>query len=56
MPIPKLTPAQNETYDANEKPPPFGHPLKAYFAIDNDYVNLNHGMQNTARSCCLWKC
>nr|AUN37957.1 L-cysteine desulfhydrase 1 [Ganoderma lucidum] len=46
MPIPTLTPAPNESYDTNEKPPPFGHPLKAYFAIDDDYVNLNHGMCN----------
>ncbi|TBU55573.1 PLP-dependent transferase [Dichomitus squalens] len=43
MPIPKLTPGPGETYDASQKPPPFGHPLKAYFALDEDYVNLNHG-------------
>ena len=43
MPIPNLTPSEGETYDANQKPPPFGHALKHYFALDDDYVNLNHG-------------
>ena len=43
MSIPILTPRPGETYDVNQKPPPFGHPLKAYFALDKDYVNLNHG-------------
>ncbi|KAI1797221.1 PLP-dependent transferase [Ganoderma leucocontextum] len=47
MPILKLTPAPNETYDTNQKPPPFGHSLKAYFALDDDYVNLNHGSYGT---------
>ena len=50
MPIPKLTPGPGETYDASQKPPPFGHPLKAYFALDEDYVNLNHGMPHVTRS------
>ena len=31
------------TYDPAEKPPPFGHALKKYFALDPDYVNLNNG-------------
>ena len=53
MPIPKLVPAANETYDTNEKPPAFGHPLKAYFAIDDDYVNLNHGMGIATYCFCL---
>ena len=44
MPIPNLTPSEGETYDASQKPPPFGHALKHYFALDDDYVNLNHGM------------
>ncbi|RPD59986.1 PLP-dependent transferase [Lentinus tigrinus ALCF2SS1-7] len=43
MPIPKLSPTPGESYDASQKPPPFGHPLKQYFALDDDYVNLNHG-------------
>ncbi|KAI0775301.1 PLP-dependent transferase [Trametes elegans] len=43
MPIPQLTPSPSETYDASQKPPPFGHALKHYFALDEDYVNLNHG-------------
>ena len=30
-------------YDPTEKPPPFGHALKKYFALDPDYVNLNNG-------------
>ncbi|KAM5530994.1 hypothetical protein V8D89_015321 [Ganoderma adspersum] len=47
MPIPQLIPAANETYDTSDKPPAFGHPLKAYFAIDDDYVNLNHGSYGT---------
>ena len=44
MPIPKLSPAPGESYDASQKPPPFGHALKHYFALDDDYVNLNHGI------------
>lgn len=56
MPIPKLVPAANETYDTNEKPPAFGHPLKAYFAIDDDYVNLNHGMGIATYCFCLRRC
>ncbi|KAI0368661.1 PLP-dependent transferase [Pilatotrama ljubarskyi] len=43
MPIPVLTPFSGETYDVSQKPPPFGHALKHYFALDEDYVNLNHG-------------
>ncbi|KAI0326635.1 PLP-dependent transferase [Cubamyces sp. BRFM 1775] len=43
MPIPKLTPSEGETYDTSQKPPPFGHALKHYFAFDDDFVNLNHG-------------
>ncbi|KAI0787793.1 PLP-dependent transferase [Fomes fomentarius] len=37
------TPAPGETFDPTQKPPPFGHPLKQYFALDHKYVNLNHG-------------
>lgn len=43
MPIPNLAPGPGETYDASQKPPPFGHALKPYFALDEDYVNLNNG-------------
>ncbi|KAH9902931.1 PLP-dependent transferase [Cubamyces lactineus] len=43
MPIRSLTPSEGETYDASQKPPPFGHALKHYFAFDEDFVNLNHG-------------
>ncbi|RPD74708.1 PLP-dependent transferase [Lentinus tigrinus ALCF2SS1-7] len=39
----RITPGPGETYDINRKPPPFGHPLKHYFALDDKYVNLNHG-------------
>ncbi|KAH9838651.1 PLP-dependent transferase [Rhodofomes roseus] len=31
------------TYDANEKPPPFGHAVKSFWGFDPEYVNLNHG-------------
>ncbi|EIW57456.1 PLP-dependent transferase [Trametes versicolor FP-101664 SS1] len=47
MPIPNLTPGPGETYDASSKPPPFGHALKPYFALDEDYVNLNNGSYGT---------
>ncbi|OSD06472.1 PLP-dependent transferase [Trametes coccinea BRFM310] len=47
MPIPQLTPSEGETYDASQKPPPFGHALKRYFALDEDYVNLNNGSYGT---------
>ncbi|KAH9850270.1 PLP-dependent transferase [Lenzites betulinus] len=43
MPIRELTPVAGEAYDASQAPPPFGHPLKAYFALDENYVNLNNG-------------
>ncbi|KAI0833344.1 PLP-dependent transferase [Trametes gibbosa] len=43
MPIRELTPVAGETYDPSQKPPSFGHPLKYYFALDEDYVNLNNG-------------
>lgn len=46
MPIPQLSPAPGESYDRSEKPPPFGHALKHYFAFDSDYVNLNHGVHS----------
>ncbi len=41
------TPAPGETFDPTQKPPPFGHPLKQYFALDHKYVNLNHGGPST---------
>ncbi|KAI0078832.1 PLP-dependent transferase [Panus rudis PR-1116 ss-1] len=31
------------TYDPESKPPPFGHPLRKYWAFDDSYVNLNNG-------------
>ncbi|KAI0671630.1 PLP-dependent transferase [Trametes maxima] len=43
MSVRQLTPIGGEAYDVNQKPPPFGHALKYYFALDPDYVNLNHG-------------
>ncbi|KAH9945382.1 PLP-dependent transferase [Epithele typhae] len=43
MPVIKRTPAPGESYDATAKPPPFGHELKQYFPLEDDYVNLNHG-------------
>ena len=43
MPIAKLAPGPGESFDADGKPPPFGHALKHYFALDEEYVNLNHG-------------
>ena len=34
----------SEIHTLTQKPPPkFGHALKEYFALDPDYVNLNHG-------------
>ena len=30
-------------YDAGKKPPPFGHALRAYWAFDPGFVNLNIG-------------
>ncbi|KAI9057288.1 PLP-dependent transferase [Trametes sanguinea] len=47
MPIPQLTLSEGETYDTSQKPPPFGHALKRYFALDEDYVNLNNGSYGT---------
>ena len=38
-----LLPSSQGAYDPAEKPPPFGHALKKYFALDHDYVNLNNG-------------
>lgn len=43
MPIPQLVPSKGESYDPTEKPPPFGHALKQYIPLDEDYVNLNPG-------------
>ncbi|KAH9846762.1 PLP-dependent transferase [Lenzites betulinus] len=43
MPIPKLVPSKGEYYDANENPPPFGHAMKQYIPLDDDYINLNAG-------------
>ncbi len=43
MPIPQLVPSKGESYDPAERPPPFGHALKQYFPLDEDYVNLNPG-------------
>ena len=43
MPITQLAASRYDTYDPNEKPPPFGHSLKPYFPYDDDFVNLNHG-------------
>ena len=39
----QLTKRTGRTYDRDEKPPPFGHAMKVYFGLDEDYVNLNHG-------------
>ncbi|KAH8099934.1 PLP-dependent transferase [Cristinia sonorae] len=39
----EIAPGTGYTYDPNSKPPPFGHPLKKYWAFDKDYINLNHG-------------
>ncbi|KAI0666932.1 PLP-dependent transferase [Trametes maxima] len=47
MTIPKLVPSQFETYDPTEPPPPFGHELKKYVPLDEDYVNLNPGSWGT---------
>ncbi|KAI0326632.1 PLP-dependent transferase [Cubamyces sp. BRFM 1775] len=48
MPIPNLPPPSGgETYDVNQNPPPFGHPMKYYFPLDDDYINLNHGSYGT---------
>ncbi|KAL1940493.1 hypothetical protein VTO73DRAFT_9065 [Trametes versicolor] len=47
MPIPQLVPSKGESYDPAEKPPPFGHALKQYIPLDEDYVNLNPGSWGT---------
>ncbi|KAI0653063.1 PLP-dependent transferase [Cubamyces menziesii] len=47
MPIPNLIPSQWETYDPSQKPPPFGHAMKRYMPLDEDYVNLNPGSWGT---------
>ncbi|RDX57398.1 PLP-dependent transferase [Lentinus brumalis] len=39
----RIAPGPGESYDVSRRPPPFGHPLKHYFALDDKYVNLNHG-------------
>lgn len=36
-------PNKQHTYDPAVKPPPFGHPLKVFWALDPQYLNLNHG-------------
>ncbi|KAI0635824.1 PLP-dependent transferase [Trametes polyzona] len=43
MPLLEPAPFPGATYDPNENPPPFGHSLKKYFALEDDYVNLNNG-------------
>ncbi|KAH9945380.1 PLP-dependent transferase [Epithele typhae] len=43
MPTPAHKPGPGESYDPRSEPPPFGHELKAYFGLDEEYVNLNHG-------------
>ncbi|KZT06166.1 PLP-dependent transferase [Laetiporus sulphureus 93-53] len=47
---------QLRTYDASNKPPPFGHAIKPYWAFDKDYVNLNHGSYGSAPLPVLFKC
>ncbi|KAI8971277.1 PLP-dependent transferase [Trametes punicea] len=47
MPIPDLVPSQWETFDSTQTPPPFGHALKRYMPLDEDYVNLNPGSWGT---------
>lgn len=49
MPIPQLVPSKGESYDPTEKPPPFGHALKQYIPLDEDYVNLNPGKSSCQR-------
>jgi len=44
------------TYDANKKPPQFGHPIKPYWAFDPGYVNLNHGSYGSTPLPVLFKC
>ena len=36
-------PNKEYTYDPSAKPPPFGHKLKPFWALDPQYLNLNHG-------------
>ncbi|RPD58919.1 PLP-dependent transferase [Lentinus tigrinus ALCF2SS1-6] len=40
---PELEHTPGRSYDPTQKPPPFGRQLKQYFALDKEYVNLNHG-------------
>ncbi|KZT73541.1 PLP-dependent transferase [Daedalea quercina L-15889] len=44
------------TYDAGKKPPPFGHALRAFWAFDPGYVNLNHGSYGSLPLPVLFKC
>ncbi|RPD73399.1 PLP-dependent transferase [Lentinus tigrinus ALCF2SS1-7] len=39
---PELEHTPGRSYDPTQKPPPFGRQLKQYFALDKEYVNLNH--------------
>ena len=34
---------KQHTYDAGKRPPPFGRALRAYWAFDPGFVNLNIG-------------
>lgn len=36
-------PDRQHTYDPASRPPPFGHALKVFWALDPQYLNLNHG-------------
>ncbi|KAI0926138.1 hypothetical protein AcW1_008381 [Taiwanofungus camphoratus] len=48
--------AESQTYDVNKKPPPFGHPIKHFWAFDPGYVNLNHGSYGSAPLPVLFEC
>ncbi|TFK94025.1 PLP-dependent transferase [Polyporus arcularius HHB13444] len=54
MPIPRHTPGPGETYDPAQPPPPFGHPLKQYFAFKDEYINLNHGSYGSLPLPVVW--
>ena len=39
----EIVTGEGYTYDPSSQPPPFGHPLKKFWAFEKGYVNLNHG-------------
>ncbi|EPS93523.1 hypothetical protein FOMPIDRAFT_1170445 [Fomitopsis schrenkii] len=47
---------KQHTYDVGKKPPPFGHALRAYWAFDPGFVNLNIGSYGALPLPVMFKC